>query len=618
MSTLAGTAKTNILVERRRQSEHIRAALQIFLVLAGLTGGPLLAQEVSVRTIGFGNATDVSKDGGRILLTDWKTGKIMLRDVESGAVEVVTRGGYPDYGMYAQFSPDGKRVAYSWRVRDGHFDLRLITLDSSEPRVLVPGKNDSYFVRDWSRDGKTILARTSSGLVSVSAEDGNVENLVEIPKPSFGESARFSPNGEYVAYAMVTPSITAPADIHIYSLSGRRELEGVRHPANDGLIGWTPDGRWILFSSDRDGMEGLWAAPVDAEGAGEARRIHESLALARPWSVGVTGDGSPVYTARTWRNDLYIADYDTERNAFGKPIVLVKDVDYGSGVTWSPAGDRLAYARHPRSLVIRSYPGGQEQEIDTGLRRFHHRGPHWIGDETILVGARPNGREAGLVAVDVPTGEVATIIENDDKGVVEWGTASPAGLAYFPRFQVEGDGEFVERNMKTAAERTIHRFQAIQPGRWPVRDLALSADGEWLAYVQKGSSQEPRRESLALLKVGGGPPKTLLKANPGEVLYQPAWTPDSRFLLLGRGRSIRPESKFKIWRVDVSSEEAECVTGFSFSGKNMGGLSVHPDGDKIAFTSGEVVDEWAVTWTELRDEVRIVEGVAEWLARHER
>jgi Tol biopolymer transport system component len=51
-----------------------------------------------------------------------------------------------------------------------------------------------------------------------------------------------------------------------------------------------------------------------------------------------------------------------------------------------------------------------------------------------------------------------------------------------------------------------------------------------------------------------------------------AWTPDQRFLLFVRGdRSL--------WRTPVVGGEAERI------GPHTGGITVHPDGKRIAFSS---------------------------------
>ena len=576
---------------------------------------PLGAQDLMTRTIGHGIASDVSQDAERLLLTDWKTGKIMLRHVQSGALETLTPNGYPDYGMFAHFSPDGDRVAYSWRAQMGHFDLRLLALDGSKPTVLVPAQDESYFVRDWSPNGKKILVRTSRALALVAVEDGSIEEIVQTPKPLFGATARFSPNGELVAYDLATPLITNPPDIQIYSLKDRRELDGVLHPASDSLIGWSPDGKWILFDSDRGGSAALWTSPISETGAGKPRRVPVSLGQGKRWAVGVTAEGAPVYSTSTWRADLYLANYDFGNNSLGETVEAATDVDYASGAAWSPDGRRLAYARHPKLLVIRSYPEGTEKTIDVGLRRFHDRMPHWIGEETILLGARPNGSNAGLVTIDLLTGKVVPIVENDGQGAVEWETSSPSGLAYFLRFQVAGDGELVEKDVETGEERGILRFPAVEPTRRSIRHLALSADGQRLACVQRTDADGAGiADSISLVDLANGNHRILLTAKLSEVLYAPAWTPDGRFLLFGRGESPQQDARLEIWRVAVGSGDASVVAGASFPGKTMNGLSVHPNGERIAFTLGRIKGEGSYTWAEVFDEIRIVEGVREWLA----
>ena len=115
------------------------------------------------------------------------------------------------------------------------------------------------------------------------------------------------------------------------------------------------------------------------------------------------------------------------------------------------------------------------------------------------------GTQAGLITIDLVTGKIIPIIENHDQGAVEWETASPRGLAYFPRFQVDGDGELVEKDVGTGEERTILRFPTVESTRRSIRHLALSADGLRLAYIQRIDGEGGEiRDSISSLNLADG------------------------------------------------------------------------------------------------------------------
>ena len=64
----------------------------------------------------------------------------------------------------------------------------------------------------------------------------------------------------------------------------------------------------------------------------------------------------------------------------------------------------------------------------------------------------------------------------------------------------------------------------------------------------------------------------------------PAWTPDSRHIIYARSVSgERP--KFELWRVSTDGGEPQNL-GLRMHARVPYGLSVHPDGKRIAFTAG--------------------------------
>ncbi len=83
-----------------------------------------------------------------------------------------------------------------------------------------------------------------------------------------------------------------------------------------------------------------------------------------------------------------------------------------------------------------------------------------------------------------------------------------------------------------------------------------------------------------------------------EVLYGLGWTPDGRHLFFGRGRAVPGEERFDLWRISAEGGEPQSL-GLAMDGVRLLGLSVHPDGGRIAFTAGPP----------LRRFVRVAEGL---------
>ena len=177
----------------------------------------------------------------------------------------------------------------------GHFDLRLLALDGSEPKVLVAAQDESYFVRDWSPNGKKILVRTSSGLALVAVEDGSIEEVVKIPKPSFcSDGAHFSQRR--------TRGIR---------FGDTFDHKSARHPdllaQGSSRTGWRPSPckrfiDWLVPRREvdlvRTAIEGapqpFGLSPVNETGAGKSKRAPVSLGHGKRWAAGVTGEGAPV------------------------------------------------------------------------------------------------------------------------------------------------------------------------------------------------------------------------------------------------------------------------------------------------------------------------------------
>lgn len=532
-----------------------------------------------------------------------------------------------------QRSPDGRRVAYArvtWVKRGDIYEPRyeLVTegTGGSEPQVHYSDSTVRLLlVHEWSRDGRYVVATAflphRSDFLLVTVASRSVRVLKTQARKTLNWSfqwsrMRISPDGRFVAYDASADGGWHPRDVFAVPVQGGAEIPLVRHAANDLLLDWTPDGRGILFASDRSGRWDLWVLPVvDARPIrGPPGLVKSNLGIAIDElafrSLGFTADGSYYYSVATWETGLHVATLDPATSRLRDHATVATDVGYRTAVDWSRDGRYLAYVRgrgspfEPFVLTMRDAETGTERRLRlVSLIRHGGHGfePRWSPDgRFILVVARerdyggPLLDSQGLYRIDVRTGSIAPFAQS--------GTICGADCAESPAWSPDGEVIFkrrmtssiVTRSLETGEERELHRtVSPVQIRHWPTSNLAVSPDGRWVAFVSapEGST------ALLVLSTSGGEPRELLRVPEPEALTVPAWTSDSRHILYARGVS-GDQRRFSVWRISAETGAADDL-GLTIDARVPYGLSVHPDGKRIAFTAG----------TERRDEIWVLDNL---------
>jgi Tol biopolymer transport system component len=577
--------------------------------LAGALADATREQNPLMRRIWSGPGTDMSgtpsPDGRFLSFTDWSTFSLAVRDIDTGEVRVIVRGSLErldiQFPQNSVFSPDGSRLAFSW-FRGTTMEVRVVGLDGSEPRVLdgeADGLRPSYAL-GWTPDRQRLLVLLAdaddveSGLGFVGVEDGAVQVARRFPPGTeFVRDATvpaLSPDGRYIAYeAAVGGGGARQRDIHVVAADGSRDEVVVRSPADDRLLGWTPDGR-ILFGSERDGRSGIWALRMHdgrPDGAPE-------LLKADVWGVlpmGFTRDGAFFYGVIAGGVDVYTAGVDVEGGRLlSAPVVAShRRLGFNQGIDWSPDGRYVAYLIRlgaiPASravLAIRDERNGEVRELNPRLE-YINPALSWSPDgRTILAPAYDERRQYGLYRIDASTGGVEQLVSI--KGVVHRPSWGPDGrsIFYFARI-LEGAGN------RTPPARLVHHDLTTGTARDLVtgEDLdatAVSYDGAHMAYVRGGPGVE---STLYVQGVRGGEPRRLVQIPAPGGIRTLAWSRDGRHLVYGRSDNWL-EAPTELWSVPFDGGEASRL-GLNRPG--VSGLRMHPDGRRIGFSAGDFDSE---------------------------
>jgi len=278
------------------------------------------------------------------------------------------------------FSPDGKSVVYSM---GGSLWLQAIDADTAVELTYGPGYD---YQPDFSPDGRFIVfARHHADAIELWRLDLTNRKTQQLTQTKAVQvQPRYSPDGGRIAFvstagsghfnlyvADVTPSglgtpraVIAPRE---------SEIPRYYYSTHDHTINpsWTPDGKSLVFVSNRENAYGtgpICSIALETGGAPSCFINEETSWRANP---EVAPDGRRVlyssYQGRQW-HQLWVSTLKGEATL---PLTFGEfDV---TQARWSPDGRRVAYISNESgnvALWIREFTGGMQRQIVAKTRHF--------------------------------------------------------------------------------------------------------------------------------------------------------------------------------------------------------------------------------------------------------
>jgi Tol biopolymer transport system component len=535
-------------------------------------------------------AGSLSKDGRYLSFADYtEGGELALRDMMTGSTRQIThnRGSQSsrEYASASAISPDGSKIAFTWNTSATKRELRVIDSDGSNQRTLYSSGERYSAPVGWSADGKEVLATISSSsahtrqLAWIDAAGGPPRVLKSFSWQGLGNIQAVSPDGKHIAYDAAAED-GKHRRIYILASDGSTESAATDGAATDEVFGWMPDGKALLFATDRTGVRELRALPVEhGKSSGESYLVKSDLG--RMEAVGVGGNGSLLMARTTSEGQVYTSTIDWASGKLTPAAPLARGVVAERGAGWSPDGSEIAYVARrgsdrdatSRFIVVHSLRTGQDREITPkGLSMTISGYPSWSpdGKSYLVTGIDQKGRN-GAYAVDLTTGDVRTLVQREV--TVNQPRWLPDGkhLLYV---LTEGRGVFV-RDLETGADREV---QLGVPGVERV-SVAVSPDGGQLAFTPRIQNNYG---AIYVMPLAGGAPRLLYGAPGGpDNLYAQGWSPDSRRLIVQRltpnGRDVKTMTYWMaaeggpLHRIDTTLHP----------------IHVHPDGQHVLTESEE-------------------------------
>jgi len=390
------------------------------------------------------------------------------------------------------------------------------------------------------------------------------------------------------------------------------------HRARDVYPRFSPDGRWIGFSSDRNGNLDVFTVPV--EGGAPSQLTHHS---ADDTLLAWTPDSKTVLFASNRAEDFTGKLYTIGLGG-GMPVNV--GADMGTWATYSPDGSRLAINRHGQVYWRKYYRGANQTDItlmDIAAKRFSKitdfKGmdswPMWGRDGFVyFVSDREGGgltniwrvSEKGGQAEPVTTfkaGDVRwpaisadgrTIVFEHDFGIwkldVATRRATPIKLEIAAETQENTSemrslrSEIDDYDLEPSGRRIVFSIhgeiftapveegdlEQITESPWRDQNAVYSPDGSRVAFV---SDMSGREEIYVVASDGSGQPQKITDIDALKLSF--SWSPDSKAIAF-----VSSDSKLR--RYDTESRQTRELASSRFG--NLTAPVWSPDGQWIAYS----------------------------------
>lgn len=383
--------------------------------------------------------------------------------------------------------------------------------------------------------------------------------------------SRFSPDGKWIAFSS---DRAGNLDVYVMPSNGGQAKQLTFHSADDNVLGWSPDSRGILFSSQRgeDFMAKLYVVPLEG---GMERSAGPDMGLWGSYSP----DGAKLAINRRsqvyWRK-YYRGSYQSDVTVMDVASKTFKDLtDFDGMDSWPMYGrDGFIYFVSDRdgkglSNIWRvSEKGGKAEKVTT-FTSGDVRWPSISADGKVIVFEH----DFGLWKLDVASKKASPVTLNiaaeTQENMSETRTFASRADDYdlAPNARRVVFSVYGELFTAPVEEGDIRQI-TDNPAR--DRDVSYSPDGKLLAFVSDRSG----REEIHTVAVDGSAEP--VKITDLDVLKSGLrWSPDSKSIAF-------TTSDFKLYTVDVASKKATELVASRYG--NIGAPAWSPDGKWIAYS----------------------------------
>jgi Tol biopolymer transport system component/DNA-binding winged helix-turn-helix (wHTH) protein len=357
-------------------------------------------------------------DGQRLYLTELQGDHFVVSQVSvAGGETSVLSTPFENNGVL-DVAPNGSALLLGvFHGTDKGGELWSLPLPSGAPRRLGDFIVDSAA---WSPDGRQLFFSKGRDIYVAKSDASEARKLATLDGSVFAFS--FSVNGSKVRFSVADTRNGASAiwEMRRDGTGAHPLLPGWNSDVRDCCGRWTPDGKYFVFESFRDGREGLWALAGESSWLGrKAKPVQLTNGPLFFGSSQPSKDGKRIFAVGS-QPRCELARYDSKSG-----FTPFLDGISASDLAFSGDGKWLAYVSVPDRQLWRSRVDGSERvqftfgDMIAGL-------PQWS----------PDGKQIVFMGATLKTGWRAFLVSSDGTGLRE--LIPGAEFGYDPEWSPDG------------------------------------------------------------------------------------------------------------------------------------------------------------------------------------
>ncbi len=424
----------------------------------------------------------ISPDGSRVaFLWEQSAGKstgLWIQASGESSAKAVSNDEW-EYSSPA-WSPDGRKLAFI-RFGETAGEIKIASIDGAESRVLATvfptrhGLVNRHL--DWSPDGHWLAfddateANQPFAIFLMSLETGARRKLTQPEMLSIGDVApRFSPDCKTVSFIRVLHR--ASQELFTVSITG----EAPKPVTSDGRQvtdqDWMPDGRTLLFASNREGEFRLYKTPAfETRSASSYQRVGIYGEFPIQFSLSKKARAL-VYSVLPYDLNIWRLALNTQQNPDSRWTRVIASTGQDASPQFSPDGGYICF-RSDRTgeeeLWISSADGTNQMQLTKG--GLHPSVGHWSPDGHAIIF---NHARTGAIYMAQRT------------GANNWAVQPVDAIGYHPVFSLDGQSIYagtpnsiVKIPVRGGQPQEILNRRGIS--------LGLSPDGKAIYFVHEAT-----------------------------------------------------------------------------------------------------------------------------------
>ena len=386
---------------------------------------------------------------------------------------------------------------------------------------------------------------------------------------------RFSPDGKWIAFSS---DRNGNLDVFLVPSAGGTAKQITTHSADDTVLGWSPDSRSVMFTSNRgeDFMPQLYLVSING---GMPWRAGTDMGVQAAYSPDgkrlAYNQKSQVYWRKYYRgsyqSDIMVMDVAAKR------FSQVTDFDgLDSWPMWGSDGFIYFVSDRDGSGLTNiwrvSDSGGKADRI-TAFKAGDVRWPAISADGRVIMFEH----DFGIWKLDVTSKKASQITLNIDAETQD-------NLSEMQSFTSQADDYELAPSSRRIAF-SIHGevftapvdegdLKQVTDGPARERGVGYSPDGKWLSYI----SDQSGREELYVVPVdGSAPAQQVTDIDALKLSYN--WSPDSRDIAFA-------SSDDKLRKLNVATKQIAVLDTSKYGGFGLPAWS--PDSKWIAYSKSDI------------------------------